>query len=164
MPDTTVERDAPDSNPRTRVASAEERASSHPPLGPREAFLLASERLALLGSVAHGPAMAVVAVSNQGGILDGRIIQDRRSLVIGRHSECTLRLPDSTVSLRHVVALVRAERGKPVLRLWDLNTGLHFTTEDQQPNAAVITVGPLYVTVGSYALWFMPASGTSLAG
>lgn len=164
MSDTTAERDAPDDNPRTRVASAEERASSAPPLGPREAFLIAYERLALLGSVTRGPAMLVAAVGEKGRVLDGRIIANRRSLVIGRHGQCGLRLPDATVSLRHLVALVRAEDGQPVLRLWDLNTDLHFTTEDQQPNAAVIATGPLYVAIGGYALWFVPASGLGAAG
>jgi hypothetical protein len=164
MSDTTARRDAPDDNPETRVASAEERASSDPPLGPREAFLVAYERLSLLGSAALRPAMIVVAVSGQGRVLDGRILSDRRSLVIGRHTQCALQLPDTTVSLRHIAALVRAEEGKPVLRLWDLNTGLHFTTEDGHQNAAVIASGPVYAAIGSFAIWFMPASGIGAVG
>jgi hypothetical protein len=164
MPDTTARRHTPDDNPQTRVASAEERASIEPPLSPREAFLIGYEQLALLGSAARGPAMIVVAVSGQGSLIDARILQDRRSLVIGRHTQCALQLPDTTVSLRHIAALLRAEEGKPVLRLWDLYTGLRFTTEDGQENAAVIASGPVYVSIGSNALWFVPASGIGSAG
>jgi FHA domain len=144
-------------------------APNERPLGPREAFLLAYERLSILGSVARGPAMVVVAVGGRGAVLDGRTIEDQRSLVVGRHTQCStnscgLYLPSDAVSLRHIAALVRAEQGQPVLRIWDLNTGLNFTTEDGQTNAAVISEGPTYVAVGGYALWFLPASGVGDVG
>lgn len=153
----------------TMVAGLDAPVPHEPPPGPREAFLLAYERLSILGSVARGPAMVVVAVSGRGAVLDGRTIEDQRSLVVGRHPQCNtntcgLYLPSAVVSLRHIAALVRAEQGQPVLRLWDLNTGLNFTTEDGQSNAAVISEGPTYVAVGPYALWFLPASGVGAAG
>jgi hypothetical protein len=146
------------------VASVEDSVPTLPPLGPREAFLIAYERLTLLAHVVRRPAMIVAVVGSEGGLLDARRIEDRRSLIIGRHTQCALRLPDSAISLRHVAALVRFEEGEPQIRLWDLHTGLHFTTEDGEQNAAVIAAGPVYVAIGSYALWFVPAAGIPRVG
>src|SRR5689334_14375218 len=142
MSDTTTDHQAPDSNPRTTVASVEDSASLLPPLRPREAFLLAYDRFALLASVARRPAMIVAVVSSTGGLLDARLIEDRKSLVLGRHTQCALRLPDSAVSLRHLCALVRFEDNEPRIRLWDLNTGLHFITEDEEHTTEITRIAP----------------------
>jgi hypothetical protein len=164
MSETTRQLQAPNDNPRTRVVSAEELACAGEPLGPREAFLLAYERLAHLASVARGPAMLVAAVGGQEPTLNARVIADRSCLIIGRHTQCGLRLTDGAVSLRHIAALVRFEDNRPMLRLWDLNTGLHFLSEDQQAHAAMIAAGPIYLAIGGYALWFVPASGIGAGG
>jgi hypothetical protein len=125
-------------------------------LFPREAFLIAYERLALLAEVAREPSLAVVAVAPEARVVDGQLLGDRRALIIGRHSQCTLRLDEASVALRHVAALCRFEEGKPVLHLWDLRTGMPFVTEDFQPSGAIVAGGPCYVSVGAYALWFVP--------
>src|SRR5262249_50324546 len=119
----------------------------------------AYDRLTLLGNVARRPAIIVAVVSSVGSLLDARLIEDRRSLILGCHTQCALRLPESDVSLRHLCALVRFEDKEPRLRLWDLNTGRHSPTEDGEKNAAVIAAGPVYAAIGSYALWFVPATG-----
>jgi pSer/pThr/pTyr-binding forkhead associated (FHA) protein len=152
----------PDENERTHVVFAEDHARLAPsdqPLGPRAAFLVAYERLSLLAGVAGGPAVVVAAVDPDARVIASLQVRDRRALIIGRHTRCGLRLPAGVVSLRHVAALVRFEGARPVIHLRDLATGHPFLTEDGQPNAGVIADGPLYASIGGYALWFVPCQG-----
>jgi hypothetical protein len=125
-------------------------------LFPREAFLIAYERLALLAEVAREPSIAVVAVAPEARVVDAQLLGDRRALIIGRHSQCALRLDETSVALRHAAALARFEDGKPILHLWDLHTGMPFVTEDFEPSGAIVAGGPCYVSIGPYALWFVP--------
>lgn len=133
-------------------------ASSNSPLSPRDAFLVAYDRIASLAAVADGPAVIVAAVSPERRVLEAVIIEDGRALILGRHSRCGLQLHASPVALRHVAVLVRAEGEAVVSRLWDLNTGAPFLTEGGQPTAALIADGPLYIAVHGYALWLIPAA------
>lgn len=125
-------------------------------LGPRESFLIAHERLALLAAVAKQPSFAVAAVGPDARVVEALLIADRRSLVIGRHTQCGLRLPEEAIALRQIAVLARFEQQKPVLHLWDLRTGMPFMTEDQSPSGALVADGPFYASVGAYALWFVP--------
>lgn len=134
------------------------------PLGPRESFLVAYDRLALLASVVRGPAVVVAAVDPSARVVESLVLQDRHALVMGRHTRCGLRLSSESVSLRHVAALLRFEDDRPILRLWDLRTGIPFVTEDRRPAGAIITDGPLYAAIDTYALWFVSARGPWPAG
>ena len=126
-------------------------------LDPHEAFLGVHERLrAAAGSTEH--AVAVVAVDTRGRILAETGLEDGRALVIGRHSQCLFRLRAGDVSLRQLAAHVRVEDGAPVTRLWDLRSGHPFATEDGTAASAVVAEGPLFVTVGEYAILFVPAA------
>jgi hypothetical protein len=129
------------------------------PLGPREAFLAAHEKLAALAGAQRVPSFAIVAVNARAQVVDSLLLEDRQALVIGRHSQCGLRLPEGSISLRHLAALVRFQGARPSLHLWDLGTERPFLTEDMASNAAVIAEGPAYISVGQYALWFLPTSG-----
>src|SRR4051794_24393219 len=60
------------------------------PLGPREAFLLAFDRLSTLAEVAPERSFAAVAVDSHGRVVDALFLADRMSLVIGRHTQCRL--------------------------------------------------------------------------
>jgi len=131
------------------------------PLGPHEAFLGVHERLgALAASAEH--AVAAIAVDGRGRIVAETGLEDGRALVIGRHSQCLFRLPAADVSLRQLAAHVRVEDGAPVTRLWDLRSGHPFATEDGTTASAVVAEGPLFVTVGEYALLFVPAARFSV--
>jgi FHA domain len=159
MADTTRQVHAPDDNALTHVVGGEERSALDEPLAPREAFLRAYPAIVLAARGLKTPAVIVVAVSPGGHVVDApRALFDRDSLILGRHTQCGLRLPGSAVSLRHLAALVRFEEGRPVLRLWDLATGLRFVTEDGEESAALIATGPVYVAVAGYAVWFVPMS------
>ena len=127
------------------------------PLDPRASFLIAQERLALLASTARGPAVVAVAVGANGQVVDGLVLSDRQALILGRHTRCGMRLTEPSVSLRHVAALVRFEGARPVIHLRDLAGELPFRTEDGEPSGGVIADGPLYASIGGYALWFVPA-------
>jgi FHA domain-containing protein len=153
-----------DSNERTRVVSVRDPQNCRrdAPLGPREAFLVAHERLALLARIASGPSFVVAAVAANARITASLVVADRRALILGRHSQCGLRIEDDTVALRQVAALVRAEGARPVLHVRDLGTALPFVTEDGSSCAGVITDGPLYLAMGSVAVWFLPCPGASL--
>src|SRR5262245_54273316 len=85
-----------------------------PPLGPRDAFLIAHERLSVLTRVARGPSFAVVAVDTNAQVVASMLVGDRRALIAGRHTHCGLRLVGDSISLRHLAALVRFEEGRPV--------------------------------------------------
>lgn len=157
MADTTRQTHAPDDNALTHIVGAPELSALDEPLAPREAFLKAYPAVVLAARTLRAPAVIATAVSPGGQVVEApRVIFDRRSLILGRHTQCGLRLPGGAVSLRHLAALVRFEDGRPVLRLWDLGTGLHFVTEDGEESAALIATGPVYVAVGGYALWFVP--------
>jgi hypothetical protein len=147
-----------DGNLNTQVLSLDsfERLARRP-LGPHEAFLGVHERLrAMAASPEH--AVAVVAVDARGQIVDEAALEDGRALVVGRHSQCLFRLPSADVSLRQLAAHVRVEDGAPVTRLWDLRSGQPFATEDGTAASAVVAEGPLFVTVGEYAMLFVPAA------
>jgi hypothetical protein len=149
----------------TRVICQGDREAPHreAPLGPREAFLVAHERLALLAQIASGPAFVVAAITSNGRVTESLLLPDRRSLILGRHTQCGLRIDDDTVALRQVAALVRCEGDRPILHLRDLDTALPFVTEDGSPSAGVIADGPLYISMGSVAVWFLPCPGSRLS-
>ncbi|MBI4950493.1 MAG: FHA domain-containing protein [Myxococcales bacterium] len=144
-------------NERTRVLQLSDFGRSRQaPLGPRAAFLVAHERLAVLGSAATEPAVALVAVDAQARVFGSRLLRARGALVVGRHSQCGLCLTSETISLRHVAFLVQGSGDRLQIHARDLATGVPFVTEDGQPNAAVVAEGPLYVAVEGYALWLVP--------
>lgn len=147
-----------DINACTRVvnARAPDSARRQAPLGPREAFLVAYDRLALLAPIASGPAFVVAAVDPSARVTASLLLHDRRALILGRHTQCGLRIDDETVALRQVAALLRCEGARPILHLRDLGTDLPFMTEDGAPTAGVIADGPLYIAMGSVAVWFLP--------
>ncbi|MEO5727075.1 MAG: hypothetical protein ABI134_20220, partial [Byssovorax sp.] len=151
-------------NERTRVVSvgSPESARLRAPFGPHEAFLLAYERLSLLAQVAGGPAFVIAAVDANARVTASLLLHDRHALILGRHTQCGLRIEDSTVALRQVAALVRCEGGRPIVHVRDLGTSLPFVTEDGSLNSGVIADGPLYIAMGSVAVWFLPCPGPSL--
>jgi hypothetical protein len=128
-------------------------------LGPRQAFRVAYERLSLLAGVAPEPSIAVVAVGADARVFEALLLGDHRALLIGRHTQCGLRLPEETVALRQIAVLACFDGPQSILRLWDLRTESPFVVEDGQPSGAVVADGPLYAAIGSYALWFVPVGG-----
>ena len=150
-----------DANACTRVVSARARddARRGAALGPRDAFLVAHERLTLLAQIASGPAFVIAAVDPSARVTASLVLHDRRALILGRHTRCGLRIDDDTVALRQVAALVRCEGARPVVHLRDLGTALPFIAEDGSPTAGVIADGPLYIAMGSVAVWFLPCPG-----
>lgn len=125
-------------------------------LGPRESFLIAYDRLAELASAARRPAFAIAAVDGRSRVVAAELLETGSSLAIGRHTRCRVRLLSEAVSLRHVVALALPGERSPVLRVWDLNTGQPFCTEDGEENGAVASEGATYLSIGQFALWFLP--------
>jgi hypothetical protein len=157
----TGDKGPPESNGRTMVAlPSDPRAPRREaPLGPRDAFLVAYERLALLARIGDGPAFVVAAVDPSARVTGSLRLQDRRALIVGRHTQCGLRIDDGAVALRHVAALARSEGERPILHVRDLATELPFVTEDGSRNAGVIADGPLYIAIGNVAIWFLPCPG-----
>jgi hypothetical protein len=147
-----TEHDEANVNRGTIVLDAVPRA----PLGPREAFVVAHEKLSMLASIAPEGAFVIAAVGPDARVVDAFQILDRSALIVGRHSRCGLHLLHDAVSLRHLAVLVRSDRGRPVVHLWDLNTERPFVTEDG-PCSAVVADGPVYAALGEYALWIVPA-------
>lgn len=128
------------------------------PLAPRQAFLAAHERLVNLAGAAKGPAVAVVAVDSRARVVDASFVPDRSALVIGRHTECGLRLPGGAVSLRHIALLARRDGDRMHIHFWDLNTEQPFSTEDGTTTSALVADGPVYLAIAEYALWVVPTA------
>jgi pSer/pThr/pTyr-binding forkhead associated (FHA) protein len=126
-----------------------------------EAFAAAYAQLRKLAQACQRSAVLVVAVDAQGRPVGEAIVEAGHALIIGRHTECGLQLPDEALSLRHLAlyALPSLPQAAPTLCLWDLNTGRPFLTEDGEPNEAVTSQGMLYAAVGEYALLFIPTRG-----
>jgi len=149
----------PEANENTRLMGIPASGSSaSPPLGARASFLVAYDRLTTLLDVARRPSVAVIAVDSKARVVESLLLPDREAVIVGRHTQCVLRLNHQAVSLRHVAALLRFEAGRPLLHVLDLGTGRPFVTEDEQPSAAVVADGPLYIAIEGYALWFVPTS------
>lgn len=123
-----------------------------------EAFILAYERIRSLARIARAPAVVVAVVTPQLRLLDAALVEDARALIVGRHSRCGLRVPARDIALRQAALLVVHEGDATVTRVWDLNTGAPFVTEDGQPSAALITSGPCYFSLQGHAFWIVPAS------
>jgi hypothetical protein len=152
-----------DENEKTRVGGLALLESLRSPLGAQEAFIAAYDRLSGLARIARHPTVLAVAVDERARVLQAVIVESGHSLIIGRHTECGLRLTSDGVSLRQLALYAQPESPDtaPVIRLWDLNTEQPFFTEDGQPNTAVSAQGLLYVSLGSYALLFVPIRGPS---
>jgi hypothetical protein len=131
------------------------------PLDAHAAFIAAYDRLSGLAGIVQRPAVLVAAVDVRARVCEVVVVEAGHSVIIGRHTQCGLQLPESTIALRHLVVHASAETpgAAPVIRLWDLNTGQPFRTEDGKQNTAVIAEGPLYAVVGPYALLMIPTRG-----
>jgi FHA domain len=145
-------------NTRTREGGGTGWEHRLPALSAREAFIAAYSHLRDVASATRGPAVLVAAVDSHGRERGSALIKPDHSLIVGRHTECGLRLPEEFIALRHLVAHARLEdpRAAPTIHLWDLHTGQPFLTEDGQPSVAVTSQGLLYAAVGQYALLFVP--------
>lgn len=132
------------------------------PLAPRPAFLAAYERLSNLAEAATGPALAVAAVDSRARVVGACLVPDRTALVIGRHTECGLRLTNAAVALRQMALLARHDGERMAVHLWDLNTEQPFSTEDGATTSALVSDGPVYLSLAEYSLWIIPAQ--TLAG
>lgn len=83
------------------------------------------------------------------------------SAIIGRHGQCDLYLDgDPALSLRHLAVLVHPLRGGAsgadvVYRVVDLRTRTAFADEHGRRLEAVTAEGPMFLTCGSYALFFL---------
>lgn len=127
------------------------------PLAPRQAFLAAHERLVNVAEAAGGPALAVAAVDSRARVVDACFVADRAALVIGRHTECGVRLPNAAVALRQIALLARHDGDRMQVHAWDLNTELPFSTEDGATTSALVSDGAVYLAAAEYALWVVPA-------
>jgi hypothetical protein len=152
-----------DFNERTRISSLGSLKMRLSPLDAHDAFISAYDRLRGLAQIARQPAVLAVAVDAHARVVEAVLVESGHSLVIGRHTGCGLRLMSSDVSLRHLVLHAQSDAPEvaPVIRLWDLNTEHPFRTEDGQPNTAVSAQGLLYISLGEYALLFIPTHGPS---
>jgi|GEM_PF-3365071 len=162
MSEDTGIHELPGRNDGTRVVGISSLARSRP-LDAHEAFIAAYDRLSGLAGIVRLPSVLVAAVDAHARVIEAVVVEAGLSLIIGRHTECGLQLTDKTLALRQLVVHASAETpgAAPIIRLWDLNTGQPFHTEDGQPNAAVIAEGPLYAAVGEYALLMIPTQGPS---
>jgi FHA domain-containing protein len=142
-----------DANARTVVIPLDADAPpGRPPLAPHQAFERAFKDLRAAAQEAPAEAVLAVGVDPKGKLVAQTTLESGRVLTIGRHTQCSFRLPATDVSLRHLVAHI-SDGGT---RLWDLKSGQPFKTEDGVACSAVIGEGPLFVSIGCYAVLFVP--------
>jgi len=133
--------------------------------GPEDAFSAAYPRLSALAAGADPASVVVAAVGPDGEVAGAALVAARSAVVVGRHSECHLRLPHASISLRQIVILVRPpDGGAPIVHLWDLHTPQPMLTEGNRPGGALIVDGATCLTIGPYALWVVPARGVAGRG
>jgi hypothetical protein len=144
-----------------RLSAPREAEGPSEPPSPERAFLLAYPRMAKVAQSGEAAPAVVVAATRQDEIVGCCRIESGQALIIGRHTQCGLRLDARSVSLRHLAVLVTTEPGReePTVRLWDLNTQQPFRTEDGVANAAVMADGPIYFSLDEYGIWLVPARG-----
>ncbi len=136
---------------------------SSPPPGPRESFIVMYDRLADLARAARRPAFVIGAIGKDMRVVAAELAEADTTATIGRHTKCRIRLPSERVSLRHVVALVlEDEPGIPMIHLWDLNTREPFSTEDGNKQCAIVSDGPTYMAIDSFAIWCLPCGAGTL--
>lgn len=154
-------------NSETLVRLSAPRAAESPPEppSPERAFLLAYPRMAKVAQSGDAVPAVVVAATRQDDVVGCCRIESGQALIIGRHTQCGIRLDARSVSLRHLAVLVttipdpEAPAGKPIVRLWDLNTQQPFRTEDGVANAAVMADGPIFFSLDEYGIWLVPTRG-----
>jgi hypothetical protein len=78
--------------------------------------------------------------------------------VIGSHPRCDVRFaPGDDVSVRHLVATCCTLADDSVgLRLMDLQTGIPFFVDDDDPRRSIVVRGPLLVRVGKHVVGGIP--------
>lgn len=83
---------------------------------------------------------------------------DNQFAVVGRHTCCTLVLPDDPfVALRHLlVRSIALPSGGVALRVLDLHTGTGFFLPDGSRQTSIFAEGPVAVSVGEYAIVALP--------
>ncbi len=146
-------------NEGTLVAALDEPADLCPPLGPKVAFIAAYARMAELARHLPSRGFVAIAVDSIGRVTGSAVVGDRERLIVGRHTECDLRLDHASISLRQLAVFLRYGAEGTVLHVWDLATGTPFRTEEGTPEHALVSTGPLYVAIGRYAIWFVPLGG-----
>ena len=103
-----------------------------------------------------GPGYLLAAVDPAGGhALHWLDAEESRShhAIIGRHSECQLRLAgDDRISLRHLLASAWSRGGQPRLRLLDLRTHHGLELEDGSVAAGLAANGSAFARLGGSAL------------
>lgn len=111
----------------------------------------------------RAPGVFIFAAHAQAGLV-GRLWlkadDTPRAGVVGRHAEADLALPlDDAMSLRHVLFVVRRERGVVRLRAVDLATpdGLHL--DDHTRVAMFEASGPVFARVSDFVFFCFPTGG-----
>ncbi|MDB4933977.1 MAG: hypothetical protein JWP87_949 [Labilithrix sp.] len=96
------------------------------------------------------------------------IAADDAFAVVGRHTQCSVVLPDDPfVALRHVlVRSVALPAGGVAVRMLDLHTGIGFVLPDGSRHTSIFAEGPIAVGLGEYALVALPneSKGDELPG
>ena len=77
-----------------------------------------------------------------------------KSLILGRHTQCPLRLTDPHVSLRHLVLILYPKHVDFQYQLIDLNSGAGFTVDDK-PCSSVWANGTAFLRILKYNLIFI---------
>jgi hypothetical protein len=136
------------------------------PVVPFEALFLAQYRaIRAMGRSLSELGVAIFVVHVQTGELVARAWVSARldrvqSAIIGRHSEADVVLEDPRVSLRHVALVLapptRWESTGLAYEVLDLRTSIAFHDERGRHLEAFRAEGPSLVSLGPYALFFLP--------
>lgn len=88
------------------------------------------------------------------------VLAPGESAIIGRHTNCDVKLCHENVALRHVAVHVgkpcEANGGRVHLRVWDLHTGKPLTCEDGAEVEALESDGPVFLSIGRYHMAIIP--------
>jgi pSer/pThr/pTyr-binding forkhead associated (FHA) protein len=92
-------------------------------------------------------------------LLDSVAIQrnehDIQTLIIGRHTECPVRLPDPTISLRHIMLILYPENVDFQYQLLDLNSTSGFSIDAEKNCLNMWANGSAFIRLQKYTFFFI---------
>lgn len=129
-----------------------------PPMLAPMAFLRYLRELTRARATYSDNEVFVCIVDSGGEVNRTMILSPGESAIIGRHTQCDMRMSHGNVALRQLAVHVgHVSTGRrPLLRVWDLHTGQSLTSEEGRKIEALASDGPVFLSLGRYHLAILP--------
>ena len=82
--------------------------------------------------------------------------QDIKTTIIGRHSQCPLRLLSPSISLRHAILILYPQQFDFQYQLIDLNSTMGFSLEEEESTYSIWANGAVFFRIQQYSFFIIP--------